>query len=191
LNPASPRRNFRILILLPPLFFFFGARATLNAQDKPPPPPGSQNRIAPPMRDNAVMFRIVTRVMEKDETEAWNSETYKVTIPGRPVGLKIVGENIAVSVKFTLYQHRNRENIIVAQGQIFIETPDGGVQGKTMMHILPFDFGEQIFFFPLGPGNSDDEAHIEIQLEMTRYNGTAVNGGAGETFPETQETALN
>jgi hypothetical protein len=186
--PAAPHRSFRILILLSPLFFLFGAGVSLNAQDSPPPDP--QNRIAPPMRDSAVIFRIVTRVLEKDKNEAWNSDTYKVTIPGRPVGLKIVGENIAVSVKFTLYQHHNRGNILVAQGQIFIETPDGGVQGKTMMHILPVDFGEQIFFFPLGPGNSDDEAYIEIQLEMTRYNETPVNDGADETHPETQ-TPLN
>jgi hypothetical protein len=176
--------------MLLPLLLFFGARIPLKAQDEPSPP-DPQNRIAPPMRDSAVMFRIITRVLEKDKTEAWNSDTYKVTIPGRPVGLKIVGENIAVSVQFTLYQHPRSGNILVAQGQIFIETLEGGVEGKTIMQILPCDFGERFFFFPLGPGNSDEEAHIEIQLEMTRYDGMSVNGGADETSAETSETALN
>jgi hypothetical protein len=127
------------------------------------------------MRDRAVILHMVTRVLEKDNTEAWNSDTYKVTIPGRPVGLKIVGENVAVSVQFTTYRHRNGKGILVAQGQIFTETPDGRVQGRTMMQTLPFDFGERIFFFPLGSGKQEDEAHIEIQIEMMRYEEIPVN----------------
>jgi hypothetical protein len=121
------------------------------------------------MRDRAIMLHMVTRVLESDNTEAWNSDTYKVTIPGRPVGLKIVGENVAVSVQFTPYQRRNGKAVLVAQGQIFTETPDGAVQCRTMMQTLPLDFGEQVFFFPLGSGRPGDDAHIEIQIEMTRY----------------------
>jgi hypothetical protein len=191
MTAAAPSGNFRILgILLPPLVFLFGTGVFLNAQEGASPP-NPQNPLSQPLRDRAVVFRIVTRVIEKDDTEAWNSDTYKVTVPGRPVGLKIVGENIAVSVQFTLYQHRNRGSILVAQGQIFTETPDGGVSCRTLIQTLPFNFGEQIFFFPLGSGNPDDEAHIEILLEMNRYDEMAANGGTNETSPETQETALD
>jgi hypothetical protein len=191
--PATTHRTI-IGILLPPLFLFFGAGISLNAQDVQPPAPEQQNRVAQPLRDRAVVFRIVTRVLEKDNNEAWNSDTYKVTIPGRPVGLKIVGENVAVSVQFTLYQHRNMGSILVAQGQIFTEMPGGGVQCRTIMQTLPFDFGEQVFFFPLGSGDPDYEALIEIQLEMSRYNETTANedeGSTKETLPESRETVLN
>ncbi|MDR0410132.1 MAG: hypothetical protein LBH18_07050 [Spirochaetaceae bacterium] len=131
------------------------------------------------MRDRAIVLHMVTRVLEKGDSEAWNSDTYKVTVPGRPVGLKIVGENIAVSVQFTPYPSHNRRGInkrgiLVAQGEIFTEMPDGSVQCRTMLRTVPLEYGEQVFFFPLGPGESDDEAYIEIQIEMERYNSVPV-----------------
>ncbi|MDR0382755.1 MAG: hypothetical protein LBH50_02080 [Spirochaetaceae bacterium] len=178
---AARHKKSRMLgALLPPLFLLFGAKFSLNAQDGQPPP-DPQKRITAPMRDRAVMFRIITRVLEKDDTEAWNSDTYKVMLPGRPVGLRIVGENVAVSVQFTLYQRRGSGVLLFAHVQIFTGTSDGGVQYRTMMQTLPIDFGEQIFFFPLGSEDADDEARIEIQLEMSRYDGTSVSGDSSET----------
>jgi hypothetical protein len=132
------------------------------------------------MRDRAIVMRMITRVLEKGNIEAWNSDTNKITIPGRPVGLKIVGENVAVFVQFTPYPRRDGRGVLVAQGQIFTETPDGGVQCITMMQTVPLEYGEQVFFFPLGSGKSSDEAHIEIQIEMNRYDETPVN----ESVPE-------
>jgi hypothetical protein len=126
---------------------------------------------------------MVTRVLEKDDTEAWNSDTYKVTLPGRPIGLKIVGENVAVFVQFTPYPRRNGRGVLVAQGQIFTETPDGGVQCRTMMRTVPLNYDEQIFFFPLGSGESNGEAHIEIQIEMSRYNSTQVSESPATDVP--------
>lgn len=171
-------RNRRILhILLPPVLLFFGAEIQLNAQDGPPPPrpPDPRNFVTAPMRDHAIVLRMITRVLEKGDIEAWNSDTYKVTLPGHPIGLKIVGENVAVFVQFTPYPRRNGRGALVAQGQIFTETPDGGVQCRTVMQTVPLQYDEQLFFFPLGPGESDDEAHIEIQIEMNRYTSTQVN----------------
>jgi hypothetical protein len=127
------------------------------------------------MRDRAIELHLVTRVLEKGNIEAWNSDTYKVTIPGHPVGLKIVGENVAVFVHFTPYPRLNRQGILVAQGQIFTETPNGGIQYRTILQTVPLEYGEQVFFFPLGPGKPEDEAHIEIQIEMNRYKEIPVN----------------
>jgi hypothetical protein len=121
-----------------------------------------------------IELHMVTRVLEKGGVEAWNSDTYRVTAPGRPVGLKIVGENVAVYVQFTPYPRRNRQGVLVAQGQIFTETTEGGLQCRTMLQTVPLEYGEQVFFFPLGSGSSDDEAHIEIQIEMNHYEGLPV-----------------
>ncbi|MDR2343278.1 MAG: hypothetical protein LBD86_01955 [Spirochaetaceae bacterium] len=174
---------------LPPVLLFFGAEISLNAQEGPhrPAPPHPGNSVAVPMRNGAIMVRMVTRVLEKDGIEAWNSDTYKVTLPGHPVGLKIVGENVAVFVQFTPYPRRSGRGVLVAQGQIFTETPEGEVQCRTIMHTVPLEYDEQLFFFPLGPGKSDDEAHIEIQIEMNRYNSTRVSEVPPETLspPET------
>jgi hypothetical protein len=125
------------------------------------------------MRERAVVLRMVTRVLEKDDSEAWFSDSSKVTIPGRPVGIKIVGENVALSVQFTPYPGRNGKGVLVAQGQIWVET-SGGLQYRTMMQTVPLEYGEQVFFFPLGAGGPEDEARIEIQIDMRRYAETPV-----------------
>jgi hypothetical protein len=155
---------------------FFCLKISVNAHDMPPPPPPPHPKahVSVPMRDRAIVLHMVTRVLEKGDAEAWNSDTYKITIPGRPVGLKIVGENIAVSVQFTPYPRRNGQGVLVAQGQIFTEMPDGNVNYRTVLQTVPLEYGEQVFFFPLGSGESDDEAHIEIQIEMNRYNNIPV-----------------
>ena len=167
----------RILhILLPPVLLLLGSKVQLNAQNgpHPPPPPHPRNSVTVPMHDRAIVMRMVTRVLENGDIEAWNSDTYKVTFPGHPIGLKIVGENVAVFVQFTPYPRRNGRGVLVAQGQIFTEAPDGGVHCRTVMQTVPLQYDEQLFFFPLGPGESDDEAHIEIQIEMNRYSSTLV-----------------
>jgi hypothetical protein len=170
------RSSCLLNIFLPPVLLFFGAKIPLNAQEGfHPEPPHPGNSVNVPMRDRAIVLRMVTRVLEKGGVEAWNSDTYKVTIPGRPVGLKIVGENVAVFVHFTPYPRPNGRGVLVAQGQIFTEMPEGKIQCRTMMQTVPLEYDEQLFFFPLGPGKSDDEAHIEIQIEMNRYNSTQVS----------------
>jgi hypothetical protein len=175
---SSHFRNSRFIhALLPPVLLFLCVEIPLSAQAGPPhpEPPHPKNSIVVPMSDRAIVLRMVTRVLEKGNIEAWNSDTYKVTFPGRPVGLKIVGENVAVFVQFTPYPRSNKRGVLVAHGQIFTETADGKVQYRTVMQTVPLEYNEQLFFFPLGPGKSDDEAHIEIQIEMNRYNSTEVS----------------
>jgi hypothetical protein len=175
LTGVPHKTRYIFCFFLPSFALIFCMKISVNAQDMPPPPvPPPQTHTMTPMRDRAIVLHMVTRVLEKDDAEAWNSDTYKVTMPGRPIGLKIVGENIAVSVQFTPYPRRNGRGLLVAQGQIFTETPDGGVQCRTMLQTVPLEYGEQVFFFPLGSGKSDDEAHIEIQIEMNRYDSVPV-----------------
>lgn len=169
------RSNYAISALVPSFLLFFCVKIPLSAQDGRPPPPPPGGGVTAPLRSRAIELHMVTRVLEKDNVEAWNSDTYRVTAPGRPVGLRIVGENVAVYVQFTPYPRRNRQGVLVAQGHIFTETPGGGLQCRTMLQTVPLDYGEQVFFFPLGSGKSDDEAHIEIQIEMNHYEGIPVN----------------
>ncbi|MDR2097390.1 MAG: hypothetical protein LBP37_02605 [Spirochaetaceae bacterium] len=172
--------------MVPSFLLLFYVKTPLNAQDGRPPPPRPRNNIAAHIRDRSIELHMVTRVLEKDNTEAWNSDTYKVTTPGHPVGLKIVGENVAVFVQFTPYPRNNGRGILVAQGRIFTGTPGGGVQCRTLLKTVPLQYGEQVFFFPLGPGRSDDEARIEIQIEMNRYSDIPVN----EEAPDEADTPI-
>ncbi|MDR3249254.1 MAG: hypothetical protein LBT39_10770, partial [Treponema sp.] len=99
----------------------------------------------------------------------WNSVTSKVTIPGRPVGIKMVGNNVVMVLQFTPFLRPEGSNILVAQGQIWVEAPEEGMRYQTTLQTIPIEFGEPIFFFPLGAPDSLNEARIELQLVLRPY----------------------
>jgi hypothetical protein len=137
--------------------------AGLNAQEF------SLEKLFPRLKEQAVVLDIIARIVEQNQEEVWNSVNSKVTIPGRPVGLKLVGANIVVAVQFTPYLRQNGNNMLVAQGQIWVDVPNEGIRYQTTLQTIPLKFGEQIYFFPLGSVPSRNEAHIEIQLELHPY----------------------
>jgi hypothetical protein len=155
---------------------FLAAQTAVLAQDT------SLKELLPGFKERAVVLDIVARIVERDQQEVWNSFNSKVTIPGRPVGLKLVGTNIVIAVQFTPYLKPNGNNVLVAQGQIWVNVPDKGIHYQTTMQTIPLEFGEQIYFFPLGGFDSQGESRIEIQLELHPYN--AASYGSGHTDGE-------
>jgi hypothetical protein len=156
---------------------FLAAGVVVSGQESPP------DNLIPGLRERAVVLNIVARIVEQDQEEIWNFNNSKVTILGRPVSLKLIGENIVVYAQFTPYQQGNGRSLLVAQGQIWINVPNEGVHYQTTFQSIPLEFGEQIYFFPLGKVSSGNGAHIEIQLELRPY--TESSGGEPESaLPE-------
>ena len=130
----------------------------------------------PGIRERALVMHIVSRIVEENQNVVWNSENMKITIPGRPVGLKLLGEDLVVAVQFTPYIRPNGQLTLVAQGQIWKNEPNEGISYHTTMQTIPMEFREQVYFFPLGSIKDPDEAHIEIQLVLEPYiEGPATN----------------
>jgi hypothetical protein len=129
----------------------------------------SLEELLPGLKEQAMVMDIVARVVERNQQVVWNSVNSKVTIPGMPVGLKLVGTNIVVAVQFIPYLRRNGHNVLVAQGQIWITIPDQGISYYTTMQTIPLEFGEEIFFFPLGSVDGQDDARIEVKLVLHPY----------------------
>jgi hypothetical protein len=144
--------------------------------------------MMPGLRDRAVVLNIVARIVEQDQEEIWNSNNSKVTILGRPVSIKMIGENVVVYVQFTPYQTENGRSLLVAQGQIWINVPNEGVRYQTTLQSIPMEFGEQIYFFPLGKVRAENEARIEIQLELRPYAESAAD--VAESAPPASEENL-
>ncbi|MCL2191759.1 MAG: hypothetical protein FWB79_07245 [Treponema sp.] len=114
----------------------------------------------------AVLLCINARIMERDRVVSWNESHRKVTIPGHPVEIKLVGTNVVVAVQFTPYMRRGgTRKFLVAQGQIWMETPGRGIRYHASMQTIPVRFGEPIYFFPLGPVR-DDTPSIEVILTV-------------------------
>jgi len=162
-HPAEIQVLRSMIIFLGGLLFL-SVQPALNAQEP------SLDEV-PGLRDRAVIMHIVSRIVEQNQEVVWNSENSKVTIPGRPVSLKLVGDNLVVVAQFTPFLQDSGQNILVAQAQIWINVPNQGINYNTTMQTIPLQFGEQVYFFPLGSMDSKDEARIEIQLVLEPYAG--------------------
>jgi hypothetical protein len=123
------------------------------------------------LKDKAVVIDIVARVLERQETEVWNSVNSKVTIPGRPVSIKLVGANVVVAAQFTPFRTDDGKQLLVAQGQVWVTPPEGGgpASYQTTIQTIPLEFGERVYFFPLGNRQPDGSARIEIQIIIRPY----------------------
>ncbi len=120
----------------------------------------------PGLKEKAIVLNIVARIIERNENELWTSQNSKVTIPGRPVTIKLIGNNVVVLAQFTPYQQPDGKKFLLAQGQVWVDTKDEGIRYQTTLQTIPIDYGEQIYFFPLGPKTKDGQPQIEIRLEL-------------------------
>jgi len=173
------------------LFLRIGFVAAEEADQAPlPADPNRQNRrgaslegMIPGFRDRAVVLDINTRVIEQNKQEIWHEAHERITIPGRPVEIKIVGSNVIVAAQFIPHLKRRGQHILVAQGQIWIEIPNQGIRYQTTMQTIPLKFNEPVYYFPLGSSAHADDASIEIMLTMRPYR----NRGTSEVN-ETENT---
>jgi hypothetical protein len=117
----------------------------------------------------AVVLNIVSRVVEADQQVVWDQTNNKVTLPGVPVKMKLVGANLVVIVQFTLYREKGGGKTLVAQGQILVDVPDKGINYHTAIETIPLEYGEQVYFFPLGRAGSPEEPRLEIQVGLYPY----------------------
>ena len=130
---------------------------------------GTRQGLFPRVAGQAVMLDINARIMERDRVVSWNESRQKITVPGHPVEVKLVGANVVVAVQFTPYVRRGgTHKFLVAQGRVWMETPGRGVRYHASMQTMPVRFGEPVYFFPLGPVR-DDSPSIEVVLTIHPY----------------------
>ena len=142
----------------------------------------SSEQLPGGLRERAMTMRVISSIVEQNE-QVWNSEATNVTIPGRPVGLKLVRNDLVVAVQFIPFIRSGVLINLVAQSQIWINIPGEGMSFQTSMQMIPMEFGQLVYFFPLGPMRSEDTAHIEIQLILEPY----IQDSALRTWPDQQE----
>jgi len=125
--------------------------------------------IFPQFRRRALVMDISARIVEQNQTVIWDESHQKTTMPGRPVEIKLVGANLVVLAQFTPYVRRGMQKFLVAQGQIWMEIPNQGIRYHTSMQTIPLEFGEPVYFFPLGPRKDENAACIEVMITLHPY----------------------
>jgi hypothetical protein len=120
-------------------------------------------------RDQALVLDINARIIEQNDAVVWDESHKVTTIPGRPVGIKLVGSNLVAVAQFTPYVRRGVQKSLVAQGQIWLQVPTQAMHYYTSIQTIPLEYGEPIYFFPLGP-QKEDASCIEIMLTLYPYD---------------------
>jgi hypothetical protein len=121
--------------------------------------------------DQALQLNITAKVLPPGETPVWNSASSKVTLPGRSVAVRLVGDKLHIDVVFTPYQDANGELLLVAQGQVWM----AGAQETryfTTFKSVPVNAGEKVLFFPLGLSPhvaQGDTFTLQIEVEIYPY----------------------
>jgi hypothetical protein len=125
--------------------------------------------LFPELKERAVVVDITSRVVEEDQQVVWDSVDSRVTIPGRPIGIKVVGANLVMALQFTPFLRPGGNSVLVVQGQIWVNIPGEGMRYQTTLQTIPINFGESVIFFPLGSPSSPQETRIELQLDIRPY----------------------
>jgi len=114
-------------------------------------------------------MNIDTRILE-NRAIIWNETNQKATIPGRPVEIKLVGENLVVVMQFTFIPNsKGGQNLLVAQGQIWV-AEQGGISYQASVQTIPLEFDETIYYFPLGSFKPENGgSSIEVMLTLHPY----------------------
>jgi len=168
------------------LFLVTGTAFTgAQEQDKPQvslPPGGDMRNLLPRFKGRAVVMEINARILDNGEV-IWNETNKKITIPGRPVEIKLIGENLVVVVRFTFIRsHNGGQKLLVAQGQVWTADSNQGIRYQASVQTIPLEFDETVYYFPLGslnpsgggasggggsPGGGDSSAGSSIEVMLT------------------------
>jgi len=136
----------------------------------------STTRLIPGLRRRILVLNINTRVLENEQNVVWNETHQKITMPGSPVSIRLVGANGVVAMQFTPFLHQ-QGNMLIAQSQIWINNPDSGASYYTSIQTIPMEFDEPIYFFPLGT-SGELKSSIEMMITVNRYRENAVSEAA-------------
>lgn len=156
-------------LALAPLFLAL-AISQVQAKDREQEPQEALQSLL----TKALRITVSARVLPGDEKPIWNAESSRLTLPGRPIKVRIDGENVRIYLVCTPYIQESGEVLLLAQGQVWFSTPpDKEVKYSSAFYSIPVSFGEKVFFFPLG--FSEQEArqkgffNVELEINIVPY----------------------
>jgi hypothetical protein len=99
---------------------------------------------------------------------AWTSRSLRYTVSGSPIGIRLASEDLLIIVQVTPYDHGKEGLVIVAQGQVWVKQENGEIAYHTAFETLSVDFGERVFFYPLGL-NPDGSSAFHLEIAVDRF----------------------
>jgi hypothetical protein len=154
---------------------------------KPVEPAPPSNSIPPGLRDKAIVLGIGAEVLDSKKDVVWNGSDSRITIPGKAVNIRLFASNVVVLVQFTPYFSDDNTGFLVAQAQIWAETPDEGMHYLTTVQSIPIKMGEEVCFLPLGANKKGGDS-IAITVAVNSFKGQKVkkDDKKPQTLPSTK-----
>ena len=130
---------------------------------------------------NALEVHVSARVLPADEEPIWNAQSTKLTLPGRPIKVRLDGDNARIYLICTPYLQESGEVLLLAQGQVWLsQPPEKEVKYFNTFYSIPVTFGETVLFFPLGLAAAGASAqagsfNIELEIKVVPYQAADQN----------------
>ena len=119
------------------------------------------------LRGKTFSVHMTIRLLDGNESIVWDVEHTDVTVAGRALNVRLVGEDIIIDAFITPFGSVDTNLMLVAYGQLwFTDGPDEGLRYESFMKSLPVEAGERIIFFPLGVAVDADTNIYTIELEI-------------------------
>ena len=119
------------------------------------------------LRGKTFSVHIVIRLLDGNEVIVWDVEHSDVTVAGRALNVRLVGEDIVIDAFITPFGSVDTNLMLVAYGQLWVtDGPDEGLRYESFMKSLPVESGERIIFFPLGVAVDNNTNIYTIELEI-------------------------
>ena len=119
------------------------------------------------LRDKSFTVRIAIRLLDGDELIVWNVEHTEVTVAGRALNVRLVGDDIVIDAFIAPFGSVETNFMLVAYGQLWVTNgPEEGVRYESFMKSLPVESGERVIFFPLGVAVDSETNIFTIELEI-------------------------
>jgi hypothetical protein len=131
--------------------------------------PGSIEAIPAELRKEALLVFVRAMVIHPAMKEPWWSSDHKFTIPGTPVSIRMVGNDVAVLVSATPYKDKDGTLVLITQGQVWFRDVDGIIKYRSTVETISVNFGETLFFYPFGV-QANGDAPLRIDLIVDRYD---------------------
>jgi len=103
---------------------------------------------------------------------AWSEHSTALTIPGKPVALKIDARNVRLIVTLTPYVKPDGETILIAQNQVWVTDEKKSVTYHSSIRTIPVPKGMKIILYPLGRTASGPGSLI-LEISIRPYGETA------------------
>ena len=119
------------------------------------------------LKGEALEVRVHALVPAQDRAQnskaSWEEASVKYTVPGVPVGVKLLGTNLVIMTQVTPFDKGGGFLTLVAQGQIWVRSARG-LSYRTTLETVDVAYDETVFFYPLG---IDTEGKAPLRIEIT------------------------